>query len=60
MKAYSTFASLAGAALLAAAGLAMLLEPEATWLPAANAALGALLVAASAVLDPELFRRSGR
>ena len=60
MKAYSTFASLAGAALLAAAGLAMLLEPEATWLLAANAALGALLVAASAVLDPELFRRYGR
>ena len=60
MKAWSTLASLAGAALLAAAGLAMLLEPEAVWLPAANAGLGALLVAVSAVLDPELFRRYGR
>ena len=60
MKPYSTFASLAGAALLAAAGLAMLLEPEAVWLPAANAGVGALLVAVSAVLNPDLFRQYGR
>ena len=60
MKAYSTLASLAGAALLAAAGLAMLLEPEAVWLPAVNAGLGALLVAASAILNPQLFRQYGR
>ncbi len=60
MKPYSTFASLVGAALLAAAGLAMLLEPEAVWLPAVNAGVGALLVAVSAVLNPDLFRQYGR
>ena len=60
MKAWSTLASLVGAALLAAAGLAMLLEPEALWLPAANAGLGVVLIAGSAILDPELFRRYGR
>ena len=60
MKVYAIPASLVGAALVVAGGLALLMEPEAVWLPTANAAVGVVLIAAAGALHPDLFRQYGR
>ena len=60
MKTYTTPISLVGAALVTSGALALLLAPETEWLPAVNVGLGALLVAAAGILNPELFRQYGR
>ncbi len=60
MKTYAVPISLVGAALVLSGALGLALAPETEWLPAANAGLGALLVAGAGALDPELFRHYGR
>lgn len=60
MKNYATPISLTGAVLVLSGGLALLLAPAMEWLPAINAGVGALLVLAAGLLNPELFRQYGR
>lgn len=60
MKPYTIPLSLAGAALIAAGGLAYLIQPEAGVVPAVNMAAGAAMVVAAGVINPDLFRHYGR
>ena len=60
MKNYTVPISLAGAALIVAGGLAMLLESDSGPLPKVNMGLGIGLLVFSGVLNPDLFRQYGR
>ena len=60
MKSYTIPLSLAGAALIAAGGLAYLIQPDAGAVPIVNMAVGAVMVVAAGVINPDLFRHYGR
>ena len=59
MKSYTTPLSLLGAALAIAGGLAYLLNPESGYAPLVNIGLGALLIVAAGLMNPDLFRQYG-
>ena len=60
MKNYTVPISLAGAALIVAGALAMLLESDSGPLPKVNVGLGIGLLVLSGLLNPDLFRQYGR